>query len=316
MFIVKRRATEDFYKIARYFRPEEQIHVVGVGTGRSTIDITAGMTHESIGDAIKDGLGESQSDFWKQAPAAFVEGFVQLIQALRPAKIHVAAVQDEDASEETGGEAYDLEIGATLPTLLDLISLDKRRLDAVFKSGLTRAKELETMQPMEASALRALIREIKERVVPLLQRDAKLGEELRQSVLPQLQPFGRGAVRNAFSDQNGIDLSLIEKGHIILVEIDEAEHPRAVATVVRMVYRRIVQIARERTASHRVGHLDPILLVCDEYANYAASGHAAAWNTIHESNFVATVGLTSISALVNQLRDENAANAIVAYFWQ
>ncbi len=111
---------------------------------------------------------------------------------------------------------------------------------------------------MEASALRALIREIKERVVPLLQRDAKLGEELRQSVLPQLQPFGRGAVRNAFSDQNGIDLSLIEKGHIILVEIDEAEHPRAVATVVRMVYRRIVQIARERTASPRVGHLDPI----------------------------------------------------------
>ncbi len=79
------------------------------------------MTHESIGDAIKDGLGESQSDFWKQAPAAFVEGFVQLIQASRPAKIHVAAVQDEDASEETGGEAYDLEIGATLPTLLDLI---------------------------------------------------------------------------------------------------------------------------------------------------------------------------------------------------
>jgi hypothetical protein len=137
------------------------------------MDITAGMSHESIGDAIKDGLGESHSEFWKQGPSAFVEGFVELIQALRPANIHVPAA---------------------------------------------------------------------------------------------------------------------------------------------MLFRRIVQMARERTASHRLGNLDPIILICDEYANYAAAGHVQAWNTIRESNFVATVGITSISALVKQLGDQHAANAIVANF--
>ena len=314
VFVTKKRATDDFLAIARRFRGPDQIHVVGVGSDRASIDITAGMTHESIGDAIKDGLGESHSEFWKQGPSAFVEGFVELIQALHPATIHVPAATDKDGDKELGGEAYDFQIGDTLPTLLDLMSLDGRRLDAVFAYGFKRAAELASLQPSEASKLRALLHEEKERIVPLLRRDAKLGEELRQSALPQLQPFGRGPLREAFCNRNGIDLAAIEKGHVILVEIDESEFPRAVNTVVRMMFRRIVQIARERTASHRVGNLDPILLICDEYANYAAAGHVQAWNTIRESNFVATVGITSISALVKQLGDQHAANAIIANF--
>lgn len=314
VFVTKRRATNDFLAIAKQHCHDNQIHVVGVGENRASMDITAGMTHESIGDAIKDGLGESHSEFWKQGPSAFVEGFVELIQALRPATIHVAAAIDKDGHEEPGGEAYDLEIGDTLPALLDLMALDGRRLDAVFEYGFNQARELDTTRPTEAAALRALLREIKERIVPLLRRDPKLGEELRQSVLPQLQPFGRGALRSAFCDRNGIDLSLIEKGHVILIEIDETEYPRAVATVVRMVFRRIVQMARERTASNRVGELDPVLLSCDEYTNYAALGHVPAWNTIRESNFVGTIGITSISALVKQLGDQHAANAIIANF--
>lgn len=99
------------------------------------------------------------------------------------------------------------------------------------------------------------------------------------------------------------------------MEIDETEHPRAVGTVIRMIFRRIVQMARERTAAERVGYLDPILLICDEYTNYAAPGHVQAWNTVRESNFCATVGITSISALTKQLGgDQNATNAIVANF--
>jgi hypothetical protein len=314
VFVTKKRATDDFLAIARRFRSADQIHVVGVGSDRASIDLTAGMTHESIGDAIKDGLGESHSEFWKQGPSAFVEGFVELIQALRPATIQVPAATDKDGRVEPGGEAYELAIGETLPTLLDLMALDGRRLDAVFAHGFNRAAELAPIRPDEASRLRALLREVEERIVPLLRRDAKLGEELRQSALPQLQPFGRGPLRKAFCDRNGIDLAAIEKGHVILVEIDESEYPRAVNTVVRMLFRRIVQMARERTASNRVGNLDPILLVCDEYANYAAAGHVQAWNTIRESNFVATVGITSVSALVRQLGDQHAANAIIANF--
>lgn len=314
VFITKRRATDDFLAIARCFRGQDQIHVVGVGPGRSSMDITAGMTHESIGDAIKDGLGESHSEFWKQGPSAFVEGFVELIQALRPAKISVPAATNKEGDEEPGGEPYEFEIGDTLPTLLDLISLDARRLDAVFAYGFDRAKHLEVLRPDEAAKLRLLLREVKDRVVPLLRRDAKLAEELRQSALPQLQPFGRGPLRNAFCNAQGIDLAAIEKGHVILVEIDEAEFPRAVGTVIRMVFRRIVQMARERTASDRVDSLDPILLICDEYANYGSAGHVQAWNTVRESNFVATVGLTSISALVKQIGDEHAAHAIISNF--
>ncbi|MDH2909529.1 MAG: TraM recognition domain-containing protein [Candidatus Eremiobacteraeota bacterium] len=278
------------------------------------MDITAGMTHESIGDAIKDGLGESHSEFWKQGPSAFVEGFVELIYALRPAMIHVSAATDKEGHEEPGGEAYQFEIGDTLPTVLDLISLDERRLDAVFSFGFNRATDLETSRPDEATKLRSLLREVKERVVPLLRRDAKLAEELRQSALPQLQPFGRGPLRSAFCNGQGVDLAAIEKGHVIIIEIDEAEFPRAVGTVIRMVFRRIVQMARERTASNRVGSLDPILLICDEYANYGSAGHVQAWNTIRESNFVATVGITSISALVKQVGDQHAAHAIISNF--
>jgi type IV secretory pathway TraG/TraD family ATPase VirD4 len=133
-------------------------------------------------------------------------------------------------------------------------------------------------------------------------------------VLPQIQPFGRGSVRDAFCDHAGIDLSLIEHGHVIILEIDETEHPRAVGTIVRMVFRRIAQMARQRTASHRVGSLDPILLICDEYTNYAAPGHAQIWNTIRESNFCATVGITSVSALAEQLGKASTANSIVGNF--
>lgn len=314
VFVTKRRATNDFIAIASKFRAQNQIHVVGVGRGRSTMDITARMTHESIGDAIKDGLGESHSEFWKQGPSAFVEGFVELIHALRPATIHVAAATDKDGHVEPGGEAYDLEIGDTLPTLLNLMSLDGRRLDAVFAHGFNRAKSFEHERPERAAELRALLHEIKDRIVPLLRRDAKLGEELRQSALPQLQPFGRGIIRDAFCDRNGVDLSLLEKGHVVIIEIDETEHPRAVGTVVRMIFRRIVQMARERTASTRVGQLDPILLICDEYTNYAAAGHVQVWNTVRESNFCATIGITSVSALTEQLGKPHTANSIVGNF--
>jgi hypothetical protein len=109
-------------------------------------------------------------------------------------------------------------------------------------------------------------------------------------------------------------LSLLEKGHVIIIEIDETEHPRAVGTVVRMVFRRIVQMARERTASARVGHLDPILLICDESTNYAAAGHVQVWNTVRESNFCATIGITSMSALTDQLGKPHTANSIVGNF--
>lgn len=314
VFITKKRATDDFLAIARTFRRPDQIHVVGIGPGRATTDVTAGMSHESIGDAIRDGLGESHSEFWKQGPSAFVEGFVELIQALRPATINVPGATDDDGKLEPGGDAYTFDFGDTLPTLLDLITLDGRLLDAVFAYGHERVARLEVTDRDEATKLRTLLREVKGRVVPLLKRDPKLAEELRQSALPQLQPFARGEVRRAFCDRNGIDLALVEKGHIVLVEIDEAEHPRAVNTVVRMLFRRVVQMARERTACNRIGSLDPVLLICDEYANYAAGGHVQAWNTIRESNFIATVGLTSISALSKQIGDQRAADAIVANF--
>jgi hypothetical protein len=279
------------------------------------MDITAGMTHESIGDAIQDGLGTSHSDFWRHGPSAFVEGFVEVIHALAPATIQVPETEDDDGSVQPGNEAYKLSIDDTLPSLLRLISLDARRLDAVFSYGFERAAELEVSSPQKAADLRALLHEVKGRVLPLMQRDAKLGEEFRQSVLPQLQPFARGALRDAFCDRGGTDLSLLEQGHVILIEIDETEHPRAVATVVRMVFRRLVQMARERTSSNRVGLLDPILLICDEYTNYAALGHVQAWNTVRESNLCATVGITGISALAKQLGgDQNAANAMVANF--
>jgi hypothetical protein len=81
-----------------------------------------------------------------------------------------------------------------------------------------------------------------------------------------------------------------------------------------MVFRRIVQMARKRTTSSRVGHLDPILLVLDEYTQYAAAGHVQVWNIVRESNFCATVGVTSISALTEQLGKQSAANSIVGNF--
>jgi hypothetical protein len=315
VFVTKRRATQDCLAIAQAFREQNQIHVVGIRAEREHIDITAGMTHESIGDAIQDGLGTSHSDFWRHGPSAFVEGFIEIAQMLAPATIHVSADVDKEGNVTPGGEAYEFQISAGLPTILKLISLDARRLDAVFAYGFKRAAEIEKSDPRRARALSELLHEVKERVLPLMIRDAKLGEELRQSVLPQLQPFARGPLREAFCDPNGIDLGLLEKGHVILVEVDEAEHPRAVATVVRMVFRRIVQIARDRTASERVGYLDPVILLCDEYTNYAAAGHVQAWNIVRESNFCATVGITSVSALTKQLSgDRDAANAIVANF--
>ncbi len=315
VFVTKRRATEDCYRIARTLRPAERIHIVGIGPQRETMDITAGMTHESIGDAVRDGLGTSHSDFWIHGPAAFVEGFLEIIQALAPATIEVSALEDKDGVVHPGSEAYELIIGDTLPTLLQLLVLDARRLDAVFSYGFARATSIESSRPGDAAALRELLREVKGRILPLLQRDAKLGEELRQSVLPQLQPFARGVLRETFCNRRGIDLSLLEQGHVILVEIDETEHPRAVGTVIRMIFRRIVQMARERTTANRIGSLDPILLICDEYTNYAATGHVQAWNTVRESNFCATVGITSVSALAKQLGgDQNATNTIVANF--
>ena len=315
VFVTKKRATQDCYAIAKAFRPAHQIHVVGVGPDREHLDITAGMSHEGIGDAIQDGLGASHSDFWRHGPSAFVEGFIEIAKALAPATVHVPAALDKKGDVKPGGEAYDLEITDTLPTLLKLISLDGRRLDAVFSYGFALGTSLEAANPHKAHALRELLHEIEERVLPLMQRDVKLGEEMRQSVLPQLQPFARGPLREAFCDPAGIDLGLLEQGHVILVEVDEAEHPRGVGTVIRMVFRRIVQIARERTASHRIGSLNPVILLCDEYTQYAAPSHTQAWNTVRESNICATIGITSVSALTRQLGgDRDAANAIIGNF--
>ena len=281
----------------------------------STMDITAGMTHESIGDAIKDGLGESHSEFWKQGPSAFVEGFVELIQALRPATIHVPAATDKDGHEEPGGEAYDLEIGDTLPTLLDLMSLDGRRLDAVFEYGFSRARsslEHETGRGLQVA--RVCCAKSKSASSRSCGATPSSGKNSVNRLFRSSSPLdaGRYAMRSAIATAS--TSRPIEKGHVILVEIDESEYPRAVSTVVRMVFRRIVQMARERTASHRVGNLDPILLICDEYANYAAAGHVQAWNTIRESNFCRDGRHHEHQCPGQQLGDQHAANAIVANF--
>jgi hypothetical protein len=143
VFVTKRRATQDCYRIARTLRPADYIHIVGIGAHRATMDITARMTHESIGDAIQDGLGSSTSDFWRHGPSAFVEGFIEIIQTLAPSMIHVPALADEDGIVHPGNEAYDLAIDETLPTLLNLIALDARRLDAVFAFGFERARSLD-----------------------------------------------------------------------------------------------------------------------------------------------------------------------------
>jgi len=102
-FITKRRATQDCYAIAEVFRPKEKIHIVGVGADRAHMDITAGMTHESIGDAIQDGLGASHSDFWRHGPSAFVEGFIEIAKALAPATIHVPPELDDKGNVKPAG---------------------------------------------------------------------------------------------------------------------------------------------------------------------------------------------------------------------
>lgn len=315
VFANKKRMTNDCLAIARSFRPPNKIHVVGTGSDREHINISSGMTHESIGDAIRDGLGTSHSDFWVHGPAAFTEGFIELSKALAPATVVVPPGVREDSTVTAGGESYELEIADAIPTYLSLMSLNQGRLDAVFSHGFQHAADLAIRDEPKARKLRDLINELKDRVAPLMLHDARLAEEFRQSVLPQLQPFARGELKEGFCDPFGINLSLLEKGHVIIVEIDETATPRAVGTVVRMIFRRVTQMARERTASHRIGTLNPILLVCDEYTNYAASGHIPVWNTIRESNFISTIGITSMSALVKQLGgDTNAAAAIMANF--
>ena len=64
------------------------------------MDITVGMTHEPIGDAIQDGLGASHSDFWRHGPSAFVEGFIEISQALAPATVRVPEERDPVALTE------------------------------------------------------------------------------------------------------------------------------------------------------------------------------------------------------------------------
>jgi hypothetical protein len=315
VFVVKRRATNDCFAIASRFRTRDKIHVVGVGRNREHIDIMTGLSHESIGEAIQDGLGNAQSDFWRFAPAALVESIAELVMAIQPATITVPAVVDKNGDTELGEDAYELEIKSTLPAILALLTLDSRRMDAVFDYGFDRAIELEREDTKKGAALRRLLLTIRERILPLVKRDAKLAEELRQSVLPQLQAFSKDAICESFCDPEGIDLKLLEEGHVILLEIDETEHPRAVGTVVRMIFRRLEQIARERTAANRVTTLNPIIIICDEYGNYAAPGHTKMWNTVRESNFCPTVGITSISALAKQLGgDQQTASAIVSNF--
>ena len=311
VFVTKRRATDDCLAIAQQFRSPDRIHVVGVG--KRHIDLTAAMTHESIGDAIQDGLGVSHSDFWRHGPSAFFEGFIELVRLLAGDTVAVPPRKDDEGTILTSG--YKVEITHLLPTLLRVTSLDEHGVRAVLDHAKARAAALEKRDADAAAHLREVVAELRSRVLPLLERDARLAEELRQSVLPQLQPFARGPIQETFCDPAGLDLSVLEDGHVVLVEVDEAVYPRAVGTVVRMIFRRIVQMARERTATVRLQSLRPIVLICDEYTNYAAPGHVRAWNTIRESKFCATVGITSISALIKQLGgDEYAANAIVANF--
>jgi len=315
VFTSKKHATGDCYAIAAALRPKSNIHIVGVGPGREHLNIMSGMTTEAIADAIQDGLGTSNSDFWIQAPSGFAEAPILLMRALAPTRIHVPADLDENGNVKPGGDASDLEISETIPTLLKLLVPDPRRLNAVFKHGFARVQELSKTDTRKASALADLLDRVRDRLLPLMHHDARLWEELRQSLLPQLQPFEEPVVRDAFCDAHGIDLGLVEQGHVIIVEIDEANYPRAVPPVSRFVFRRAVQMARERTAPDRIGLLDPVAIIADEYQNFAASGHRHAWNTIRESVFCATVSITSVSALAKQLGgDAHGANAMIANF--
>ncbi len=315
VFITKRRAADDCRAIARLFRAPNQIHVIGAGEERERMNITSGMSPESIGDALQDGLGASHSDFWKYAPAALCESIVRIAQALAPAVIHVPAQRDRKGNVKPGCEEYDLNVEDSLAALPQLVTVDRHRLNALFGYGHKVAEQREARRAGDGHELERILDQAEERIRPLVENDAKLGEELRQTVIPQLDPFVSGPMRQAFCDRSGIDLALLEQGHVILIEVDEAEYPRAVGTVVRMVFRRIVQMARERTQSARIGSLNPILLLCDEYGNYGATGHLKAWNVVRESNICASIGITSLSALASQLGgDMQAANAMISNF--
>jgi hypothetical protein len=288
---------------------------------RHRLNVVAGLTPQSAGEAIGDQLGEPQDPYWVDAPSGLATAWFNTLYGLGE-RAHNVDLPDETVKDEAGNTTTipgrTLRLAYDLKALRSCINLDGNDLMAVVKYANAYNVERLADSPdpekqKRSAALDASHTYWTDDYVASFLRSSKGADNLagiRTTLLKHMQALTNVAeIRACFTSDSTFDFeAAVNAGKIIIVAVDDSKYENAVRMANAFIFRRFAALSQSRLGKKNVA---PCLLWMDEFASFGTTRMASALSRARQALFIPLIGFQSISGLTLALKRKEATSAIL-----
>jgi hypothetical protein len=293
-FAWKPNLTSILARIARSAgRTPDRIHIVG--PGHSPWPLLKNLSPDSVANFIRTAMelggGPGRSDRF------FVDSAVNLVR--RTANVLYATAQYGPLN---------IEIKAENGEVVDSFALDYDLYSVSKLSRMDTAALAQYIVPQIRAAAAILgaqgnddaNRRIATNLPELLSAAGMKAEKTRDGIIASIDSvlapfFTEYEFERAFSGGGNFDLSVLDRGDVVILDCDRDRYPNAAVLAFLLAFEQMKLYMRSRIGRQDAGEtLNPVLFLADEYTNVAdGKAHPEMWRTARESLVCACLSFQS-----------------------
>lgn len=115
-------------------------------------------------------------------------------------------------------------------------------------------------------------------------------------------------IREAFCGDDEFDLSCLDRGDVIILDVDLEQFPRAGELVYLLAFQHLSQHAMRRDRDHVT---NPVMLMMDEFTSCASNTMVKTFQTARSANIAVVIAFQSLAKLNDVLGGKTQASAMV-----
>ncbi len=292
-------------------RRDDQIHIVG--PGHDPWPLMRGLEPDSVANFVLAAgtMGRAGHDsFW-------IGSAVNLVR--RAATILYAACDDErpleaQVTDKDGQVTKTYTLAYDLGSLSELLHATGANGKAIAKAALARSAALHASgMDAEANMLVKALRGFEELTSGM---DARTRVSIVAHADAAIEPFiSSESLSRAFCGTEPFDLAVLERGHVVILDVDLNKYPAAASLVYLLAFEQMKQFMQRRMAERGGGaRLNPIAFVVDEYAKVAVASHTDMWQLCRQACIAPVIAYQLHSHLQQAVGGKDAANGLVGGF--
>ncbi|MHB8355399.1 MAG: TraM recognition domain-containing protein [Vulcanimicrobiaceae bacterium] len=293
-------------------RRDDQIHIVG--PGHEPWPLMRGLEPDGVANFVRAAFALDAKH--SGGDAFFKDSAVNLVR--RAATILYAACDDERPLEarvvKDGQVVKAYTLAYDLNSLLELVHATGDSWHAIANASLVRCAAF------KASGMDDEANMLEDAVHGMATLTADLAGRTRGGIVGSIdsvvEPFiASQPLRRAFCGTESFDLTVLEKGHVIILDVDLGEYAAAARLVYLLAFEQMRRFMLRRTAKIDEGKpLNPIAFIADEYAEVATAAHQSMWRLCREAHIAPVVAYQLQSDLQRVAGGKDAADALVVGF--